>query len=174
LQHRNLALISFMLDTGVRVSEVASLTLEDVDVRGMVARVQGKGDRERLVYFQEGTAELVRRWLTIRGEESGRLFWLSAAGIRVMLQRIRRETGLNLLHAHQIRHTSFTMMVRAKMPLPLVQRIAGHEKITTTQAYLALVDDDVREHHATASPFERVRERLEPKTAKNERKLRAG
>ncbi|MGH2535630.1 MAG: tyrosine-type recombinase/integrase [Thermomicrobiales bacterium] len=169
---RNRALVAMLLDTGMRLSEIAGLTYEDVNLRDGSAKVTGKGDKQRIVFFQAGAAEALRRWLSIRGEEEGSLFWLTNHGVRMLLKRIKDETGLPVLHAHQFRHTAFTMMVRGRMPLALVQRIAGHASITTTESYLALADEDVREGHKTASPFDRIQSHLDPPPPAGRRRLK--
>jgi integrase/recombinase XerD len=112
---RNRALISFMLDTGVRLAEVADLKLEDVAVADGVAKVWGKGSRERMVFFSPITGDAIKLWLSIRDKDPGSLFWLTSNGIRLMIDRIQKEAGLEVFHAHQIRHTALTLMLRNDM-----------------------------------------------------------
>lgn len=160
--HRNRALVAFMLDTGVRLSEVANLSMERLRLRDGAALIEGKGSKERMVYFSDGTQEAIRRWLVVRGEAPGTVFWLKPAGVRQVLERVKKETGLSVLFAHQIRHTAFTMLVRDGVDLHTIKRLAGHASVTTSEAYLALADDDLRQKQRQASPFDRINERLTP------------
>ena len=106
------ALVAF-LDTGVRLSEAAGVKLSHISLKDGSAKIRGKGSKERLVYFSDGVAEVIRRWLTIRGEDDEQpLFWLKPSGVRMLFKRIKGETGLDLFTPHQVRHTGLTMLVR--------------------------------------------------------------
>ena len=168
---RNRALIGFMLDTGVRLSEVSSLTYRQIDLREGEAVVEGKGRKQRMGYFAPPTTEAPKRWVAIRGGGDGPLFWLSADGVRMVLRRIKDETGLHMLTAHQIRHTALTMLVRKDMDLHSIKRIAGHASVTTTESYLALAGQDIKDKHYAVSPFDQVADRLTP-TAQRRRRLK--
>lgn len=169
---RNRALIAFMLDTAVRLGEIARLSYEDIHLRDGSARIQGKGNKERMVYFSEGCAETIMKWLTIRGEESGSLFWLEVSGINMLFKRIKTETGLPLFTAHQIRHTALTMLVRDGVDLHTIKRLAGHASVTTTEAYLAMAPTDIRDKHRAASPFDKIHQRSQP-SSRGKRRLRS-
>lgn len=159
---RNRAIIAFMLDTGIRLSEVSNLTVPDIDLKDRSARIRGKGDKERMVYFSAGVAEALRRWLTVGEHVEGSLFWLTPEGIRMLFKRIQNETGLKVFTAHQVRHTSLTMLVKQNVDLHTIKRIAGHASVTTTEAYLALAGDDIKTKHNAASPFDRINSQIEP------------
>jgi site-specific recombinase XerD len=159
---RNRAIISFMLDTGVRLAEVSSLKLEDIHLSDGVAKVWGKGSRERMVFFSATTADAIKLWLSVRGQEPGQLFWLNPAGVRMMIDRIQKEAGLEVFHAHQIRHTAFTIMLRNDMDSHKVKRIAGHSSILVTERYLSLSTGDLKEAHRIASPVEKVVRDINP------------
>lgn len=166
---RNRAMFAFMLDTGVRISEVANLDWQDVDLREGMAKITGKGRKDRMVFFSPGVTDALKKWLAIRGEDEGSLFWLKREGVRMVLERIKRETGLPLLHAHQIRHTAATMMVRQKADIHSVKRILGHAQLSTVEVYLSLDNQDLRDKHSTASPFEKIRSTVEPERPKRRR-----
>ena len=159
---RNRALFCFMLDSGVRLAEVTGLTLEDLFLDEGMAKIRGKGSRERFVFFSERTQEAIRLWLSVRGSEDGSLFWLKAAGVRMVLERIKQETGIAVLHAHQIRHTALTMLVRNRVGIHSVKRMAGHSTLTVTERYLSLSTSDLRNEHAAASAVDRLLENAPP------------
>jgi site-specific recombinase XerD len=159
---RNRALISFMLDSGTRMAEVAGLKYQDLYLSEGVAQISGKGHRERLVFFSSNTIDAIKLWLTVRGKDTGNLFWLKPAGIRMMIDRIQIEAELPIFHAHQIRHTALTMMLRKKMDSHEVKRVAGHSNILVTERYLSLTKEDLKNAHTMASPVDQVYAQIEP------------
>jgi site-specific recombinase XerD len=153
---RNRALVMFMLDTGVRLAEVASLTPADLYLADNMAKIWGKGSRERFVFFSSTTAESLRLWLGVRGDDEGSLFWLKPSGVRMVLERIKKDTGIPVLHPHQLRHTALTMLVRNKVGIHSVRRIAGHSSLAVTEQYLSLSTEDLRQEHRSASPVDHI------------------
>jgi integrase/recombinase XerD len=159
---RNRALFSFMLDTGVRLAEVAGLKYEDLYLHDGMAKIWGKGSRERFVFFSASTTDYLKLWLSVRGRDEGSLFWLKPAGVRMFLERIKAETGITTLHAHQIRHTALTILVRNKVGIHSVRRMAGHSSLAVTERYLSLSNEDLRQEHSVASPVDQFVARVEP------------
>jgi integrase/recombinase XerC len=169
---RNRALLALMLDTGLRRSEVASLTLDQTDTFNQMVTVIGKGNKQRRVPYSSSVNSLIQDWLTVRGPEPGTLFWLASESILTLFQRIQKDVGLERFHPHMLRHQAATMLVRANTDLATVKRILGHSDIATTLRYLSLSDDDIRAKHAQASPFDRIAAKLEPHTVRGRRKFR--
>jgi site-specific recombinase XerD len=159
---RNRALIAFMLDTGVRRAEVANLELGNLDLAEGQARIVGKGRKERMVFFAPSTTDLLKRWLAIRGDEEGSLFWLSFEGLKMVFRRIQREAGLEVFTPHQVRHTTATNLFAAGADTHSVRRMLGHASVLTTERYLSMSATDLKAKHASASPYERANARQEP------------
>jgi integrase/recombinase XerC len=159
---RNRALVAFMLDTGVRLSEASGLRVGDVSIKDGAAKIRGKGNKERMVYFSEGATDSLKRWIAIRGEGDEPLFWLESGGIRMLFNRIKADTGLAMFTPHQVRHTAFTMLVRANVDLHTIKRLAGHASVTTTEAYLSLAGEDLKAKHNVASPFDAINRKAQP------------
>lgn len=159
---RNRAMIAFMLDTGVRRTEVANLELADLDLVEGQARVIGKGRKERFVFFAPSTGDLLKRWIAIRGNESGVLFWLSFEGVKMVFNRIKREAGIDVFYPHQLRHTTATNLLAGGADTHSVRRMLGHASVVTTERYLSMSATDLKAKHASASPYERVNSRQEP------------
>lgn len=170
---RNRAMIAFMLDTGVRRSEAANLELEQLDVSEGQARITGKGGKERFVFFAPSTAELLKRWLAIRGDEEGSLFWLSFEGIKMVFNRIRKEAGLSVFHPHMLRHTTATNLLSGGADTHSVRRMLGHSSVLTTERYLSMATKDLKAKHAIASPYERVNARHQPTPIRGRRRLKS-
>jgi integrase/recombinase XerC len=170
---RNRALIAFMLDTGVRRTEAAEVQQKDIDIHEGQARIIGKGRKERFVFFAPSTAELLKRWLSIRGEDAGTLFWLTSEGVKMVFTRIRRESGLEVFHPHQLRHTTATNLLAAGADTHSVRRMLGHASVLTTERYLSMASSDLKAKHASASPYERVSARQEPTPIRGKRRLKS-
>lgn len=158
LATRNRAMLGLMIDTGLRRGEVVALQLEDVDLRDHLLTVTGKGKKQRRVPFSTSVRVLLEEWFKIRGDEPGSVFWLQAQGIRMVFRSIQNELGLARFYPHQMRHQSATMLVRNHADVATVQRILGHSDISTTLQYLSLSDEDLRNKHAAASPFEKLQQ----------------
>ncbi len=150
---RNRALLGLMLDTGIRRAEVCGLTLTDVDFEQNHLKVTGKGNKQRIVPFVASVKHLLLEWVALRGQDSGPLFWLKPAGLRMVFRRIQEECDLPLFHPHLLRHQAATEMVRNNIEGTRLQIILGHSDYKTTQRYLSLSNKDVQDGHAAASPF---------------------
>ena len=169
---RNRAIVSFFLDTGVRLAELSSLLPDDLYLDDRMARIHGKGSKVRHVFFTDGTARYLEEWLTLRDPEETPLFGLSYHGVKMLMRRLSRESGLDV-HAHKFRHTSATMMVQGEMDLHAVRRTLGHSTLAVTEKYLSLSNEDLRRKHAAASPMARLQPQLsEPPPKPTRRRYR--
>ena len=164
-------IVTMMLDTGLRVSEVCNLDSSDIDFEDGSARVYGgKGDKDRLVLFTKRTLERIHAWIPIResrvkGDDFA--FLLNSAGRRLqplgvqrLMDRLAIEAGLpkGKLTPHVLRHNFATGLLERGADLVTIQRLLGHSSIATTRVYLEISDQTLREvyHRAQAT-----REKLE-------------
>jgi site-specific recombinase XerD len=153
---RNRALLALMLDTGLRRSEVASLTLENISMEKRTITVIGKGNKERRVFFSVQVRDYLKSFLAIRGIDDEPLFHLSSSSILSMFTRIKDEVGLERFHPHLLRHQFATMMIRETKNMEYVRLLLGHEDYNTTKRYLSLADEDLQEAHESGSPFDKM------------------
>jgi len=167
---RNMAMFALMVETGLRLSEVAGITLSDIDLDTSTIQVWGKGHKQRRVFYTPAVESRIRDWLKVRYEDDDSLFQLTSRGIQQVFVRIRKETGIPI-HPHKLRHQAATYMVRAHANTHTVKRILGHSSITVTEKYLSLADEDLKAAHAAASPFERVETMIEPPRRRKRRRL---
>lgn len=149
-QSRNVTLLQVLLHCGLRVSEVASLTLGQVDLENRVFhRVRAKGDRLLAVKFNDVVAEALEEYLAARAElgppdTEPALFVstqhrrMSVRSIEYLVQRLAEQAGIGrTVTPHYLRHTSATLLVdEADAPLHVAQEHLGHSLITTTQRYV--------------------------------------
>ena len=158
-------LVTMMLDTGMRVSEVCSLNLDDIDVDDASALIRGgKGDKDRLVLFTERTLERLQAWLPIRTaltDESETACLVNRHGRRLqprsvqrMMDKLGEQAGLpkGKLTPHVLRHNFATGLLERGADLVTIQRLMGHATIATTRVYLEISDQTLREvyHRAQA------------------------
>ena len=155
---RDLAIICFLRATGCRVGEVVRLNRGDVDLAKGECKVLGKGNKERVVYFDSVTAMIIGDYLESRTDEYDALFpgnsyrnrssRLSAQGIRKMLHTVQDMACVETnVHPHKFRRTLATGLIHHGMPIQEVAAILGHEKIDTTMRYVVIDKGDVKHHY---------------------------
>jgi len=164
---RNAAILTTFLDTGLRLSELIGLNLEDVDLRALTIRIRsGKGDKERHVYMGRALLRTIRRWLDARGfHQEGTPFYLTKDGNRLdlrnverIVERIAARAGLDgvRITPHTLRHTFATHYIQNGGDPFSLQRILGHSDIKTTMIYVNPAGVGLQEAHAKASPVDRL------------------
>ncbi len=148
---RNLALAEMLYGTGIRVSELVSLDLEDIDSEAREIRVLGKGDKERIVPVTEAALEILDLYLAARSVYYKRTFcpggsgpvFINLRGSRLSdrsVRRILRQMGVDQglfkhVHPHQIRHSFATHLLNSGADLRAIQELLGHASLATTQKY---------------------------------------
>jgi integrase/recombinase XerD len=145
LDVRDRALLETLYATGMRVSELASVTLPRMNLAQGVIRVTGKGGRERLVPLGESACEAIDRWLSVRKRiaPSGEWLFVSRTGRQLSRQaiwaRIRQlaiRAGIaSPVHPHRLRHSFATHLLDNGADLRVVQILLGHADLSTTQIY---------------------------------------
>lgn len=160
---RDLAIIELLYATGVRVQELASLDIDDVDLAERTAKVIGKGDKERVVPFGVPARDTLRAWLRVRAalvrENSGPALFLGARGGRLGQRRIREvvhaaahAAGVPDIAPHALRHTAATHLLDRGADLRDVQELLGHSTPATTQIYTHVSAKRLRDAFDQAHP----------------------
>jgi integrase/recombinase XerC len=146
VEPRGRALVLVFLNSGLRVSEAVNLNAEDIDYESNSVIVRGKGQKDRVVFFNQETLAAFALL-----PESGPLF-VNTKGGRLTarsVQRILAEYGAQIgrpdLHPHLLRHQFATTLLRGCKRVELVQKALGHANINTTLGYAQLVQDDLAE-----------------------------
>jgi len=141
---RDKAIVSFLLSTGCRISEVCGLNRDDIHFDTLECKVLGKGNKERIVYLDAVSAMFVKRYLNGRKDDNPALFVgkfkerLEPGGTRIMLKALERRTGVENIHPHRFRRTLATNLISRGMAIQEVAAILGHERIDTTMKYVCL------------------------------------
>lgn len=150
---RDKAIISFLMSTGCRISEVCGLNIEDIDFRTMECTVLGKGNKERTVYLDPVALLHLNAYLEKDERKEGPLFAgkgnirLQPGGVRCMLKKVAARAGVENVHPHRFRRTLATGLINRGMAIQEVARILGHEKIDTTMKYVYINDRDVKNNY---------------------------
>lgn len=166
-QLRDAAILAVLYGCGLRVSEAASLAVDDIDFSAGFVRVRGKGNKERLVPFGSRTEQALKRYLenpVRRDADTGvrdHVFLsqkrgsLTRMGIWLIVRKHASRAGLgDRLHPHTFRHSFATHLVEGGADLRSVQMMLGHESVSTTQIYTHLDRSHLRKVHSEFHPIE--------------------
>jgi site-specific recombinase XerD len=169
---RNLALVLLLVDTGMRVSELCGLRVEDVDRGTGELVVLGKGGKKRQVYMGATTRRALWRYLEAdrRLVSSDEALFVSVGGIRSgagltpngvhqVVKKAGRAAGLVVVRPspHTLRHTFAVNFLRGGGNLFELQQLMGHTDLTVLRRYVALAEADLAQAHRTASPADRMK-----------------
>ncbi|MCH3977206.1 MAG: tyrosine-type recombinase/integrase [Bacilli bacterium] len=173
LMIRDQTLLYFLIDSGLRVSEITNLDFLWVDVNQRVMRIRGKGNKDRLVPFSlEAKDSLLQYRDELRpilkeknnDAKTNTIVFLSATGrkltsrgVEYILDEIQKKTGLFVhLHPHLLRHTFATHLLDKGADLRLIQELLGHASISTTQVYTHVSSQAMQREYFASHPRARV------------------
>lgn len=152
---RDLAIIDMLASTGMRVGEMVLLNREDINFTERECVVFGKGDKERIVYFDARTKIHLKNYLESRQDNNPALFVslkyphnrLEISGIEVRVRELGRRLNIPKVHPHKFRRTLATMAIDKGMPIEQLQKLLGHAKIDTTLQYAMVKQSNVKLAH---------------------------
>lgn len=166
---RDQAIIELLFSSGLRVSEICDLTLQNTNVKERILRIKGKGNKQRNVpfsmssqktlieYLENSRKKILEKnekydgsiyvFLSSRGEK------LTSRGVEYILKQIEKKTGVSfLLHPHKFRHTFATHLLNQGLDLRVIQELMGHESLQTTQVYTHVTNQKMLEDYQKAFP----------------------
>jgi len=162
---RDMAMLQLLYASGMRVSELVSLNLADIDTKGGYVRCFGKGHKERLIPIHEQAALAVEEYINKARPQLGHngnetaLFLnrrggrLTRQGLWQILKGYAKEAGLEAqITPHTLRHSFATHMLSGGADLRSVQQLLGHANISTTQVYTHLTSEHIRRTYEKAHP----------------------
>ena len=152
---RDLAIIDFLTSTGIRVGELVKLNRNDINFAERECIVFGKGNKERIVYFNARAKIHLQEYLKTRKDKNQALFVslakphnrLQISGVEMRLRQLGRKVKLPRVHPHKFRRTLATMAIDKGMPVEQVQKLLGHVKIDTTMHYAMVNQTNVKLSH---------------------------
>lgn len=152
---RDLALIDMLASTGMRVGELVLLNRSDINFEERECVVLGKGNKERMVYFDARTKIHLQNYLSNRTDENLALFVslkaphkrLEIGGVEARLRELGKRLSIPKVHPHKFRRTLATMAIDKGMPIEQLQKLLGHQKIDTTLQYAMVKQSNVKIAH---------------------------
>ncbi len=144
---RMIAVIEVLLQTGIRIGELAKLRVEDVDlVNGTLHVPPFEDTRERIIPLNKSAADAIKKYLEIRPKTPSHSLFITKTGrpllirnIRTSIDRYFRIAGIRGAKVNDMRHTWVAYQLSAGVPMTLVSKLAGHKRLTTTERYLQFI-----------------------------------
>ena len=155
IELRDLAIIDMLTSTGMRVGEMVLLNKADIDFNERECVVFGKGDKERVVYFDARTKIHLKNYIDSRTDEDPALFVtlrypytrITIGGIESRLRKMGKDLEIEKVHPHKFRRTLATMAIDKGMPIEQLQQLLGHKRIDTTLQYAMVKQSNVKQAH---------------------------
>jgi site-specific recombinase XerD len=152
---RDTAIIDMLASTGMRIGEMVLLNKKDIDFGERECVVLGKGDKERIVYFDARTKIHLKRYIDGRTDDNEALFVsirapykrMTIGGIEKRLRKLGDNLGIPKVHPHKFRRTLATMAIDKGMPIEQLQHLLGHQRIDTTLQYAMVKQSNVKNAH---------------------------
>ena len=152
---RDLAIIDLLASSGMRIGEMVALNRDDINFAERECIVFGKGNRERLVYFDARTKIHLQNYLDSRTDSNPALFVtlrspyerLQIGGVELRLRELGRRLSIPKVYPHKFRRTLATSAIDKGMPIEQVQQLLGHQKIDTTMHYAMVKQQNVKLAH---------------------------
>ncbi len=158
---RDYCILTLFLNCGLRVSELAGISLGDINRDDHILRVLGKGNKERMVYLNDACMAAIRSYDDFKVSNDIRpksahknAYFISRNGTRLSTMRIKElvkehldQAGLSAKHAsaHKLRHTAATLMYQNGVDVRTIKEVLGHENLDTTAIYTHVINDNLRE-----------------------------
>ncbi len=167
---RDRALMELIYASGLRVSELVNLNIENINMESYEIRVWGKGSKERMVLMGEYAATSINNYLAngrpkllVKKDGGGALFLnrdgnrLTERMVQIIIRKYARLAAIDKeVHPHMLRHTFATHMLDGGADLRVVQELLGHENLSTTQIYTHITQGQARKVYLAAHPMAKL------------------
>lgn len=144
------AIMEFLLSSGVRVSELTNIKLQDIDFEKLSVHItHGKGGKERITYIDDVTKQHVEKYILSRTDETDILFCnknhlpILPNGVRFILNELGKRAGVTNVHPHRFRRTFASNLAKRGMKIEEIKLLMGHSDINTTMKYVYVDNDNV-------------------------------
>lgn len=152
---RDLAIIDMLASTGMRIGEMVLLNKTDINFNERECVVFGKGDKERIVYFDARAKIHLQNYINTRTDDNPALFVtlrspherIKIGGIETRLREMGKTLDIEKVHPHKFRRTLATMAIDKGMPIEQLQQLLGHKRIDTTLQYAMVKQSNVKLAH---------------------------
>ena len=168
---RDHTILAIFLDTGLRASELANIRMDHISLETGLIKVMGKGSRERIVpigkFVQHTLLEYIERIRPRLGHTDTDYLFLSSGGkplsvntVKLLFQRLKRNTGISKLHAHLCRHTFAINYLMNGGDIFSLKEILGHRSLDMVNHYLHFTSHQIAIQHHKFSPMDRLRDSI--------------
>ena len=152
---RDLAMVELLISTGMRVGELVKLNIDDINFNERECIVFGKGESERVVYFDARCKIHLLEYLNSRKDNKEALFVsfrkpykrLGINGVEIIIKKLGEKSNISNLHPHKFRRTLATNAIDKGMPIEQLQKLLGHMQIDTTMKYAMVNQNNVKIAH---------------------------
>jgi integrase/recombinase XerC len=166
---RDRAILETLYSTGIRVSELVALNMDDIDFLGEVVHIRGKGKKERIAPISSSALQVIQHYIEFRNKRAqsnsnfdSKVLFVNKHGRRLSTRSVRRKMDKYLkiagldpsISPHTLRHSFATHMLNNGADLRSVQELLGHQSLSTTQVYTHLTTSKLKEVYETAHPRE--------------------
>ena len=168
---RNLLIISLLLSTGIRISELCHIHLKDINLSNKTLHIIGKGKKERILFLGDQTTfNLLETYINKNGKESNDFLFpgkhspkpLSEQSVRLILKRIVEQNSLSkTITPHMFRHSFATMLLDNDVDIRYIQQILGHSSISITQIYTHVSHSKQKEILSSFNPVSVIHSEIE-------------
>ncbi len=158
---RNRLIMELLYATGVRVSELVDIKIDDIDISNKSINVIGKGNKERIVFYNEVCKKYIERYIKESKDKRKDNYLIinnngkkiSTRGIRLIIDNVIKETSIiKKIHPHTLRHTFATHLLNNGCDLLTVQELLGHASISTTGIYTHVTTSHIKEVYYKTHP----------------------
>ena len=166
---RDRAIMETLYSTGMRVSELVAMNLDDIDFLGEVVHIRGKGKKERICPISSSVLQIIQHYMEFRNKRAqhnsnfdSKVLFVNKHGKRLSTRSVRRKmdkylkiAGLDpAISPHTLRHSFATHMLNRGADLRSVQELLGHQSLSTTQIYTHLTTKKIKDVYSSAHPRE--------------------
>jgi integrase/recombinase XerC len=160
----DLLMVEILYGSGIRVSELVGLNLDDIDYSRKILRVTGKGNKQRMVPYSDPAGEALAKWVRearpqFVNETSGNALLISSRGKRIGVRQVYSlvagllaDTAVGVAGPHALRHSAATHLLDGGADLRAVQELLGHSSLATTQIYTHVSVDRLKQGYLNAHP----------------------
>lgn len=162
---RNRLILELLFATGLRVSELVSVKIKDIDFKNREIKVTGKGNKSRIVYFNKTSQEVMSKYVLsarqelLKGKKNEYLFinhlgnQITRRGIADVLEKLILKSSLkHKISPHTLRHTFATLLLNEGMDIREVQELLGHSRLSTTSIYTHVSNEELRRVYLNNHP----------------------
>ena len=164
---RNVAVVELLFATGIRVSELCQLQVNDIDLNQCTIKILGKGSKERMIQIcQQETIQALHNYANLFSDQiqSNQPFFvnrlgngLSTQSVRIMIKNYAKQSEINKrITPHTFRHTFATLLLEENVDIKYIQTLLGHSSITTTQIYTHVNTEKQKEILSTKHPRRKI------------------